>query len=356
MKYSTKLQNLINRRGDNQYIQKSFSAESSSSIFSERALRAEKYYNIDFPDTVKYALVAMTEVEEEKKKNTFKEGERIKNQITDLKNSGFNISFEFQGSTTNNTHIKQHSDIDLLVLQENFLFNSPTASKYYGDWRKEQSSLRQSCYEKLKTIYNTATVDNNGKFAISITGGSLRRKIDVVPACWDMGNQQLTSYNEILKGVRVYTRDCGEFNLNYPFLNNELVEKKDNRCNGNYRKAVRLLKTLKGDSDRQIDISSYDIVALLFHMDDSKYHVNNQYLVLVKNITSYLISLTQNLAMFYYLEVPDGTRKICDKTTIESLNGIAIEVGELEKNLVQDLAQIRKSIQENFSIGKRIYS
>jgi hypothetical protein len=172
MNYSAKLQNLINRRGDNQYIQKSFSADSLGSIFSEGALRSEKYFNIDFPDSVKYTLGAMAEVDAEYTQNTFKEGERIKSQLNDLENAGFNISFEFQGSATNNTHIKQHSDIDLLVLQENFLFNSLSGSKYQGDWKREQASLRQSCYKKLKDIYYTATVDNSGKFAISITGGS----------------------------------------------------------------------------------------------------------------------------------------------------------------------------------------
>jgi hypothetical protein len=356
MNYSTKLQNLINRRGDSQYIQKSFSADSLSSIFSEGALRTEKYFNIDFPDSVKYTLGAMAEVDAEYTQNTFKEGERIKSQLNDLKNDRFNISFEFQGSTTNNTHIKQHSDIDLLVLQENFLFNSLSGSTYQGDWKREQSSLRQSCYEKLKNIYYNATVDNSGKFAISITGGSLKRKIDVVPACWDMKIYQTNQYNEALKGVRVYTKNCDDFNVNYPFLNNELIEEKDNRCYGNYRKAVRLLKTLRSDSSRQVDMSSYDIVALLYHMDDSNYHVSSQYLALVKNITGYLVHLTQNASIFYNMEVPDGTRKISDKTTIDILKGLTVEVGDLEKNLVHDLAQIRKSMYESFNIGRRIYS
>jgi hypothetical protein len=41
--------------------------------------------------------------------------------------------------------------------------------------------------------------------------------------------------------------------------------------------------------------------------------------------------------------------------SIYALKGIAVEVGDLEKNLVQDLAQIRKSIHENLNISRRIY-
>lgn len=167
---------------------------------------------------------------------------------------------------------------------------------------------------------------------------------------------QTNQCNEVLKGVRVYTKNCDDFNVNYPFLNNKLIEEKDSRCYGNYRKAVRLLKTLRSDSSRQVDISSYDIVALLYHMDDSNYHVNSQYLALVKNITEYLVNLTQNPNIFYNMEVQDKTRKISNKTTIDVLKGLTVEIGDLEKNLVQDLAQIRKSMYESFNIGRRIYS
>jgi hypothetical protein len=356
MNYSAKLQNLINRRGDNQYLQKAFSADSLSRILNESAMRTESYTNIDFPDSVKYTLGAMAEVDAEYTENTFKEGGRIQEQLNNLKTEGYNISFKFQGSTTNNTHIKQHSDIDLLVLQENFVFNSTSGSPYQGDWKKEQASLRQACYEKLKSIYYTAKVDNTGKFAISITGGSLRRKIDVVPACWDMAKCQAMVYDETMKGIKVFTKTCDDHNINYPFLNNKLIDEKDRSCYRNYRKAVRLLKTLKMDSERNIDISSYDIVALLYHMNDVYYSVNNQYLSLVKNITDYFVGLTKDTNTFCRLNVPDGTRKISDKTTVDALRGITVEIGDLEKNLVQELAQKGKTLHENFNIGRRIYS
>lgn len=346
MNYSTKLQNLINRRGDSQYIQHSYTADEMSHTFNESAMRTERYTNIDFPDSVKYTLGAMAEVDAEYTKNTFKEGERVQEQLSDLKNEGYNISFKFQGSTTNNTHIKQHSDIDLLVLQENFIFDSSLKIPYRGDWKKEQTSLRQSCYEKLKTIYYAANVNNSGKFAISITGGSLRRKIDVVPVCWDLNKYKV---DETMKGIKVFTQNCDDCNINYPFLNNKLIEEKDKNCYGNYRKAVRLLKTLKTDSEKNIEISSYDLVALLYHMDNSYYVVNNQYLSLVKNITSYLASLTKDNNLFYHLDVPDSTRKISDKTTIDALRGITIEIGDLEKFLIQELYQKGKTMYEDFN-------
>jgi len=178
-----------------------------------------------------------------------------------------------------------------------------------------------------------------------------------VPACWDF-NRDPSTIHEDAKGVRVYTKNCQDYNVNYPFYNNSLIDKKDHRCGGNYRKAVRLLKTLKSDSNRNIDISSYDIVALLYNMNDTEFNVGQKYLTLVRNITSHLQYLVDNQSYFKTLDVPDKTRKINAKTTLEALIAMTVEVGDLEKDLVQELSQVRKSLEEsfpNYGINRRIY-
>jgi hypothetical protein len=136
--------------------------------------------------------------------------------------------------------------------------------------------------------------------------------------------------------------------VNYPFYNNQLINQKDIFSGGNYRKAVRLLKTLKADSDRKIDISSYDIVSLAYHMDNHVLNTGSQYLVLVKNICDHLLYLVNHPDYFRGLYVPDQTRKISEKTTLEDLSAMAVEVGELERDLIQELSGMRKTLNENF--------
>jgi hypothetical protein len=350
MNYSEKLKSLQNRRSDPQFVYKSFSADSAMRILNE------DYSTINYPESVKYTMGAMAEVDQAYTSNSVKEGLRIQEQLKSIMDEGFAISFRFQGSTTNNTHIKAHSDIDLLVIQERFTFtNKINGSKYEGDWKSEQISLRKSCNTKLSSAYPSAIIDNSGNFSISVSGGSLKRKVDVVPSCWDLNDQYFNDEKEENKGIRVFNKECTEYNTNYPFINNRIISNKDIRCSGNFRKAVRLLKTLKADSSRQLKISSYDIVSLLCHMNDSYYLVGNQHLQLVQNIKNHLLGYCTNYQQFLSLSVPDNTRKISDKTSKEDLNGITVEVGELEKVLIQDLSRIYKSLNENIEIGRRYY-
>lgn len=350
MNYDEKLRNLVNRRSDQQFVQKSFSADSAYHILNEA------FNSIDYPESVKYTIGSMTEVDQAYTNNTIKEGERIKVQLESLRDNGYITSFRFQGSTTNNTHIKAYSDIDLLIIQEKFIFSSSSNTQNYsGDWKSEQINLRKSCYEKLHSVYYSADVDNSGSFSISLSGGSLKRNIDVVPSCWYLSQSFYNEQTEENKGIRVFNKDCSDYNTNFPFINNKLIEQKDRMCNGNFRKAIRLVKTLKGDSARNLKISSYDIMALLYHMPNNNYLVNTQFMILVRNIKDHLLNYCNSPALFMSLSVPDNTRKICDKTTLEDLKGITIEIGDLERDLIQDLSKVYKTINENIVIRNRFF-
>lgn len=350
MKFDKRLERLENRRNDPQFLYKSFSADSASAILNEA------YKTIPFPESVRYTVGAMQEVGKTYTANTVAEGERIKNQLESLKNDGYSFSFRFQGSTTNNTHILAHSDIDLLVVQEKFQFNaSPGGGTYTGNWKLEQSQLRSACYTKIQTVFYTANVDNSGKYSINVTGGSLKRKVDIVPSCWDITNKYLSDPKDYNKGIRVFDARSENPITNYPFYNNQLIEDKDLVCSGNFRKAVRLVKTLKADSERNLEVSSYDITSLLYHMSNAKYLVGNQLLAIVRNIREHFTYYCNNPLLFASLPVADGTRKISDKLSLENLKGLTVEVAELEASLVEELAKVAKSIDVPIIFPQRLY-
>jgi len=55
------------------------------------------------------------------------------------------VEFEYQGSVTNNTHIKAHSDIDLLALHAHFCTVQPPGKPtflYQGDVLTDLKNLR----------------------------------------------------------------------------------------------------------------------------------------------------------------------------------------------------------------------
>lgn len=350
MKFDKRLERLENRRNDPQFLVKSFSAESVSRILNE------SYKSIPFPESVRYTIGAMQEVGREYTASTVAEGDRIKNHLESLRNEGYNFSFRFQGSTTNNTHIRAHSDIDLLVIQEKFQFTeAPGAGTYTGNWKLDQAQLRSACHSKIQTVFYTANVDNTGKYSISVTGGSLKRKVDIVPSCWDITKKYLSDPRDFNKGIRVFDARSENPTTNFPFLNNQLIEEKDTACSGNFRKAARLVKTLKADSERNIDASSYDIVSLLYHMETQKYFVGNQLLTLVRNIREHFTFYSANPALYLALNVADGTRKISDKLSLENLKGLTVEVAELETSLVEELSRVAKNLNVPISMPQRLY-
>src|SRR5579863_5137093 len=81
----------------------------------------EVYDRISEDESVRYAIGAMQPIDDEYTKNTYEEGNRVKAQLDKALNQPRQTAeFEYQGSVTNNTHIKAHSDIDLLALHAYF--------------------------------------------------------------------------------------------------------------------------------------------------------------------------------------------------------------------------------------------
>lgn len=148
----------------------------------------EVYRKIQEDDAVRYAIGAMQDIDPEYTKNTFAEGERVKNQLNKAINSNsIRTEFEYQGSVTNNTHIKAYSDIDLLTIHSAFVSLKPPlepSSHYAGDVLDDLLSLREDSYQCLRSAFYEARVDNSGSKAIALSGGSLRRKIDVIASNW----------------------------------------------------------------------------------------------------------------------------------------------------------------------------
>ena len=129
------------------------------------------------------------------------------------------------------------------------------------DFIIQKSATEKFSYASyLTTAFYAADVDCSGAKAIGLSGGSLKRKIDIVPSNWVNTNEYSKSLNKIHRGVQVLDKYKRVQIKNTPFYHNYLLNEKDNACLFNYKKVVRLLKTLKVDANSEINFSSYDIV------------------------------------------------------------------------------------------------
>lgn len=83
----------------------------------------EVYTRIAQTDSVKYVVGAMQPIDPRYTKNTYAAAERVWNQLDSHLTIG--CDREYQGSVTNDTHIKAKSDIDVLLLIQHFVTLEP---------------------------------------------------------------------------------------------------------------------------------------------------------------------------------------------------------------------------------------
>lgn len=144
------------------------------------------------PNT-RYIAGAMAEVDAQYTRISIETAERVGKQLrTGLTNAGLTVDFRLQGSVPLNVHIRSVSDVDLLVLDDSFFtYDKSGVLGQRGDYVSSAknsltvlSTLRQKSETVLKGAFPAAQVDTSGAKAINISGGSLPRVVDVVPAHW----------------------------------------------------------------------------------------------------------------------------------------------------------------------------
>ena len=121
-------------------------------------------------DSSKYVLESMKQIDPEYTKNTFKASENIQTNLKNgLDKEKIEVTFRHQGSIITNTHIKLHSDIDLLTIIERFYSLEPPqvpTIPYEGDPLKDLKDLRNKSFSILNSIYDQ--VDNSNSKSIKV--------------------------------------------------------------------------------------------------------------------------------------------------------------------------------------------
>ena len=313
----------------------------------------EAYDSISEEEPVKYAVGAMQPIDKEYTSKTFEEGGRVKAQLAKALNQPTKTAeFEYQGSVTNDTHIKVHSDLDLLVLHTYFWSVQPPGTPtnpYQGDALADLRNLRAASAKALKSAYPEVTVDDAPGKCIALEGGSLRRRIDVVISNWWNTVEYQTSGIAFQRGVHVFDSKANIRIENRPFLHNAKIDQRDRLLNGNVRKVARLLKSLKYDADTKVHISSYDITSIAYRMpDDLMRPGHGAELLLVENTRVFLRLLLDNTARRESLEVPNEMRPIfsSEGASVEGLNQLYKETQDLVDDISKGLSRSFRKLAE----------
>jgi hypothetical protein len=310
------------------------------------------------PNT-RYALGAMQEVSPDYTRISIETAERVGRQLdAALTVTGLSVEFRLQGSVPLNVHIRGVSDVDLLNLDVGFLtyatigvrsqqgyYTSPTTRTSLGVlW-----NLRSEVEKILKDKFPAATVDVSGGKAVSISGGSLARPVDVVPAHWYDTTAYQASREQHDRGVTILNKDGPETIDNFPFLHIKLVGDRCVSTLGSLRKSIRLCKNVKADAESEgtdISLPSFDIASTMYHADLGALRLGSVYeLRILAETQRFLDHLACNHEYAKSLLVPDGSRKIFNTNAkLAGLNQLSIEMDELAKEVAKEqnpsLAQV----------------
>ncbi len=322
----------------------------------------EAYETRGKTEAIKYALGAMQALDAKYTEVSIQEGDRVKNQLdAGLQTLGIPAYFEYQGSVPLDIHIRRTSDIDLLVLHGGFVtvdWTGCKASTYVtlsGTVLDEMVALRSRCESILDQKFPSAKVDKSGAKSICVSGGSLQRKIDVVPSHWHDSAAYQISREKHDREIRILDKFEKKLIANRPFLHMQKIQDKESLTNGGTKKVIRLLKNLKRDSSKDIKLSSYDIASIVWNLDSQA--LNKPYyleLSLVGEILAYLQYLEANSAQAKMIDVPDMSRKVFDSPDkFEGLRLLKAEVEELAADIAKELQPIysynRELIQKSLA-------
>lgn len=316
---------------------------------TQRRLFSESFNDPSIGDRAKYVFESMLPVEPNYTMKTMVASDKVETHLKREINQS--ISFEYQGSVTTDTHIKIHSDIDLLVIIENFYsLETPQipVSPYLGNPCEDMKSLRVDCYSVLNNIYKE--VDNSNSKSIAVELTSPKRKVDVVVCNWFNSNTYKSSNNPINRGIQLYDKkkDLRE-NPDYPFLHIKNVNDKGENTSGGFKKLVRLLKTLKVDTaGTAIKLSSFKITGLLYDIPNEYFNVDDLKLLHVAKDQLYQVITNDDYRE--QIKSPNHTEYVFGKDGIEvtELKKLLLEVEEIIQDVSEELQERRLLLENKF--------
>lgn len=337
-----------------------------------KALAGEDYERrqVGRPHT-RYALGAMAEVDATYTRISMETADRVQAQLDRrLPPHGLAAEFRLQGSVPLNVHIRGVSDVDLLVIATRALFVDTHGVRAQQGYYTPAvvapidllALLRRHSEDELTAAYPAADVDRSPPKAIKLSGGSLPRPVDVVPAVWwDTATYQL-SRDEIDRGVSIYHKVDRRSIGNLPFLHIHRIDGKDQQAYGGLRKAIRLCKNVKADAEddgRTIALSSYDIASLLYHADLNNLRAGaiNELAVLAEAQRHFDWCFC-NQAVSTTLRTPDGSRAILDtQERIDGLRTLSVRLDELAKEVAKEQSLALRTIgAPTFEDARRVLS
>lgn len=193
-----------------------------------------------------------------------------------------NFKIYAKGSYANQTNVRQDSDVDIVVENQDVYYGeyintktalaatpNPSFEPYTGPW--ESKNWRSEVEDALKNYFGTGDVDTTGNVAITVAEvPNSRPSADVVPA-FDYRRYDTPDRSATHKGSKVYKKDGTGVIFNYPDQQLLNGNRKDSLTQGKYKQFARALKNGENalvDAGRMKVKPSYLMECLAYNVDN----------------------------------------------------------------------------------------
>jgi hypothetical protein len=320
LNYDRRLMNLSARRFDEEI---------------RKADLSESYGKAILPKNLEYLIESMRPIGKKYNDVTLQAATNVENHLEQSLDLRFSRVYRTQGSVMTETNIMLHSDIDLLTIVNGYFYQAPALhpvlSPYAGEPDDDIINLRKQATEIMERRYDE--VDKSGKKCISIYNKNLRRKVDIVFSFWYDTKPYVDSKDEYYRGVYLYDFPAKRKELDYPFAHIRSVTQKGTATNDGSRKGIRLLKTLKADSEARIKLSSFELTCVVHAIaNEDLFYQNRNELKIAINISVQIEKMLSDAAYRKSIKSPNGTEY--PFTSDDCLTGLL--------NLKEDLDQLIK--------------
>ncbi|TWF39618.1 hypothetical protein FHW36_10555 [Chitinophaga polysaccharea] len=330
LNYTKRLSNLKDRRFDKEL----------NELFASRSFSSN-----EIPDNLKYLLESMRPIDKKYNDRTVLAADRVMNHLEANLKLHFSRAYKRQGSVQTNTNIKVHSDVDLLTVIDKYHYIDPRLPNLNPYTASDPSSdikdLRSMSYHTLNGIYDY--VDNSNEKCISIFNKSLNRKVDVVFCFWYNSEEYQRTSNEHYRGIKF---KASSIVADYPFAHLNNVNYKGDVTRDGARRGIRLLKTLKADSEPELNLlKGFQLTSIVYSMQDSLlYYTPGKDLDIAKAISSHVGYVIDNPLYRKGVKSPNGLEYPLSSDDI---------VPEL-RLLKSDLDTLTEDVQKELSTSWRV--
>lgn len=337
LNYTRRIANLQSRK---------FDQELNESILTE------SFRSKEIPENVKYLIESMRPIDQKYNTRTIDAAARVQKHLHDGYKLHFNRAYRTQGSVRTATNIKVHSDFDLLTIIDRYHYNAPGIpnGSDYTDSNPDDDilELRIQSVKILRGIYDE--VDDKGEKCISVFNKSLNRKVDIVFCFWYHTADYINTNNEYYRGIYLYNFPAKRKESDFPFAHIDQVNAKGDNTTDGSRRGIRLLKTLRADSDTELKIlKSFQLTTIVHSIDNLNlnYSPGNE-IFIAKSISDEMKKLIDNPDYRKQIKSPNG------RETPLAKDEIVPEIKTLKTDLDTLIEDSAKEIFSSPVIQKRM--